>query len=222
MNYRTLWRIDGITESTVIDHERLAAGLRLHVIHSPLTSVAMQIGARQQCYVVLDGCAGCLTDQCRIGCRAALFRRLLPTCMVGADLCAVAQPQGLVRRRYQRGVLARPGPDARSLDTTLLQPWQEARLLIHWTFSKRAIRSSALILTSTEAPHPAEQLRVGGWTPIALPMRLVLCYLQRSMPSSLPFGAPWKTAVTLLTPALSAQDTDSSALRDAAMPVSAE
>ena len=96
---RTIWRID-MTATTAIDHAQLAAGLRLHVAHSPLTTVAMQIGTQQQCYVVLDGCPGCLTDQCRIGCRAALFRRLFATCMVDVGLCAVAPPQGLARRPY--------------------------------------------------------------------------------------------------------------------------
>jgi hypothetical protein len=110
---RTIWRID-MTATTAIDHARLADGLRLHVAHSPLTTVAMQIGDRRQCYVVLDGCPGCLTEQCQIGCRAALFRRLFATCMVGVDLYAIAAPQGFARRPYRRGVLARPGPDTQS------------------------------------------------------------------------------------------------------------
>src|SRR5215213_11562126 len=101
---RIIWRID-MTATTTIDDARLADVLRLHVAHSPLTTVAMQIGAQQQCYVVLDGCPGCLTDQCRIGCRAALFRRLLPACITGVEVRPVAAPQGFARRPYQRGVL---------------------------------------------------------------------------------------------------------------------
>jgi hypothetical protein len=219
---RTIWRIDGVTLATAIDHARLADGLRLHVSHSSLTTVAMQIGAQQQCYVVLDGCPGCLADQCRIGCRAALFRRLLPACIAGVEVRPVAAPQGLARRPYRRGVLARPGPDARPLDATLLHPWHEARLVVHWTSTRRAIRSSALLLTSAEDPDPAAQLRAVGWMPLPLPMRLVLRYFERSMPTTLPFGAPWKTAVTLLTPTISAQETGASALRGTTMPVSAE
>ena len=197
---RTIWRIDGMTATTAIDHDRLAPGLRLHVAHSPLTTVAMQIGDRQQCYVMLDGCSGCLTEQCRIGCRAALFRRLLATCMVGVDLCAVAPPQGFARRPYRRGVLARPGPDAQPLDTTLLYPWNEARLLVHWTSTQRAIRSSALLLTSAEAPDPAAQLRAAGWMPLPLSTRLVLRYFLRSMPPLLPCGSATNQGVRLLMP----------------------
>ncbi len=197
---RTIWRID-MTTTTTIDHARLAAGLRLHVAHSSLTTVAMQIGAQQQCYVVLDGCPGCLTDQCRIGCRAALFRRLLPACIAGVEVRPISVPQGFARRPYQRGVLARPGPDARPLDAALLHRWHEARLIMHWTFAQRALRSSALLLTSAEDPAPDEQLREVGWRPIPLPTRLVLRSFQRSMPPVLPFGARWNQAVSLLTPA---------------------
>jgi hypothetical protein len=213
---RTIWRID-VTATTAIDDKRLADGLRLHVAHSPLTTVAMQIGDRQQCYLVLDGCPGCLTEQCRIGCRAALFRRLLATCMVGVDLCAVAPPQGLVRRPYRRGVLARPGPVAMPLDTRLLHPWHEARLLVHWTSTQRAMRSSGLLLTSDEAPDPAAQLRAAGWMPLPLSTRLVLRYFQRSMPPLLPFGSATNQGVSLLMPASRSEGADQRAeLSDAA------
>jgi hypothetical protein len=95
MSHRTLWRIDGPTESTAVDHERLVAGMRLHVIHSPLTTLTMQIDAQQRSYLVLEGCAGCLRDQCRVGCPAALFRRLFQSCVTDATLTAVPLTQGL-------------------------------------------------------------------------------------------------------------------------------
>jgi hypothetical protein len=213
---RTIWRVD-MTATTTIDHSRLADGLRLHVAHSPLTTVAMQIADRQQCYVVLDGCPGCLTEQCPIGCRAALFRRLFATCLVGVDLCAIAPPQGFARRPYRRGALARPGPDAQSLDTTLLHPWHEARLLVHWTSTKRAMRSSALLLTSAEAPDPAAQLRAAGWMPLPLSTRLVLHSFQRSMPPLLPWSSATNQGVSLLMPASSSEGADLRAeLSDAA------
>jgi hypothetical protein len=205
---RTIWRIDGMTTTTAIDHARLAPGLRLHVAHSPLTTVAMQIGDRQQYYVVLDGCPGCLTKQCRIGCRAALFRRLFATCMVGVDLSAVAPPQGFARRPYRRGALARPGPDAQSLDTTLLHLWNEARLLVQWTSTKRAMRSSALLLTSEEDLDPAAQLRAAGWMPLPLSTRLVLRYFQRSMPPLLPWSSATNQCVSLLMPASRSEGAD--------------
>jgi hypothetical protein len=71
----------------------------------------------------------------------------------------------------------------------MLRLLAKVRLLIHWTFSQRAIRSSVLILSSAEAPHPSEQLRGIGWRPIPLPMHLMLRYFQRPMPLGLPFGA---------------------------------
>jgi hypothetical protein len=218
---RTIWRID-VTATTTIDHARLADGLRLHVAHSPLTTVAMQIGDRRQCYVVLDSCPGCLIEQCRIGCRATLFRRLFATCMVGVDLCAVAPPQGLVRRPYRRGVLARPGPDAQSLDATLLHPWHEARLLVHWTSTQRAIRSSALLLTSAEAPDPAAQLRAAGWMPLPLSTRLVLRCFLRSMPPLLPCGSATKLDVSLLMPASRSEGADQRAELSDTAPSSAD
>jgi len=205
---RTIWRIDSMTATTAIDHARLADGLRLHVAHSPLTTVAMQIADRQQCYVVLDGCPGCLTEQCRIGCRAALFRRLLATCIVGVDLSAIAPPQGFARRPYGHGALAQPGPDAQSLDATLLRPWHEARLLVQWTATKRAMRSSALLLTSEEDPDPAAQLRAAGWMPLPLSTRLVLRYFQRSMPPLLPCGSASNHGVNLLMPASRSEGAD--------------
>ena len=205
---RTIWRIDGMTATTAIDHARLADGLRLHVAHSPLTTVAMQIADRQQCYVVLDGCPGCLTEQCRIGCRAALFRRLLPACIAGVEVCPVAVPQGFARRPYRRGVLAWPGPDAQSLNATLLQPWNEARLIIHWTVVRTTVRSSALIMISAEDPDPAAQLRAAGWMPLPLSTRLVLHSFQRSMPPLLPWSSATNQGVSLLRPASSSEGAD--------------
>jgi hypothetical protein len=95
-------------------------------------------------------------------------------------------------------------------------------LLVHWTFSQHAIRSSALLLSSPEAPHPSEQLRGIGWRPIPLPMHLVLRYFQRPMPPTLPFGAVWRMPMTLLTPPTYAQATGSSAAHSAAVPAITE
>jgi hypothetical protein len=143
--------------------------------------------------------------------------------MTGVDLSAVSQPQGFARRPYQRGVLARPGLDARPLDAALLECWQDARLIVQWTSSRGAIRTSALLLSGAEDPHPAKQLRGAGWTPLPLPTRLVLRYFQRSLPPALPFGARWKGGITLLTPPTSTQATDGMPkLSDTAAPVIAD
>ena len=168
MSYRTLWRIDGITEPTAIDHERLAAGMRLHVIHSPLTTITMQINQQQRSYLVLEGCAGCLHDQCRVGCPAALFRRLFQSCAMGATLSAVPLPQGLACRPYTRGSFAWPDTHAQSLDSTLLHPWADARLMVHWRRYGAHICGSALLLASADGPDTTSALRTRNWHALAL------------------------------------------------------
>jgi hypothetical protein len=218
----TLWRIDGMTDTTAIDHDRLAAGLPLHVAHSALTSVAMQIGTRQQCYVVLDGCTGCLTEQCRIGCHAALFRRLIAACIDGVEVRAVAQPQGLAQRPYTRGLLARPSPAAQPLDTALLHRWEEARLIVHWRRVRMRIQAAALLLTSDADPDPAEALGTRGWRSLLLPKAVLRYWGQRALPPALPFGASWRHPLTLLLPSIGASSTvPSTETRDSARPMAA-
>jgi len=205
---RTIWRIDGMTKTTAIDHARLAAGMRLHVIHSPLTTITMQIDAQQRSYLELEGCLGCLQSQCRIGCPAALFRRLFESCAPEATLIAVAPPQGLACRPYTRSVFAWPDARAQPIESTLLHPWADARLMVQWRRYGAHICGSALLLARADGPDPAGVLRKRNWHALALPMRLVLRYFQQSMPPALPFGAPWHQDVILLTPASRSEGAD--------------
>jgi len=76
-------------------------------------------------------------------------------------------------------------------------------LIIHWTVVRTTVRSSALIMISAEDPDPFAQLRAAGWMPLQLPTPFVWRWGQQSMPPTLPFGARWNQAVTLLTPAAS-------------------
>src|SRR6266508_6057742 len=170
MSHRTLWRIDDTADTIAIDHERLAAGMRLHVIHSPLTTVTMQIDAQQRSYLVLEGCAGCLRDQCCVGCPAALFRRLFQSCAMGATLTAVPLPQGLACRPYTRGGFAWPDTHAQPLDSTLLRPWTDARLMIHWRRYGAHICGSALLLASADGSDPSSALHERNWHALALPI----------------------------------------------------
>jgi hypothetical protein len=71
------WRLEGATTEFLPDAAGLAAGLRLHLAHAPLTSTLVQIGDPQRAYVALDGCGGCLRGRCEPGCRVELLRRLL-------------------------------------------------------------------------------------------------------------------------------------------------
>jgi len=200
MIHRTLWRIDGAAESSAVDHERLAAGMRLHVIHSPLTTLTMQIDAQQRSYLVLDGCVGCLRDQCRVGCPAALFRRLFQSCVTGATLTAVPPPQGLACRPYTRGSFAWPDTHTQPLDSTLLRPWADARIMVHWRRYGAHICGSALLLVSADGPDPMSALRECNWHVLALPSRMVTRWHQAATPSGLPFGVPWQQPLFLMVP----------------------
>jgi len=201
MSYRTLWRIDGTTEPCVIDHELLAAGMRLHVIHSPLTTLTMQIDAQQRSYLVLEGCAGCLRDQSRVGCPAALFRRLFQSCATDTRLTAVPPPQGLACRPYIRGGFAWPDTHAQPLDSTLLRPWADARVLVHWRRYGAHICGSALLLASADGSDPTSALRECNWHALALPIRMVTRWRQAATPPGLPFGVPWRQPLFLFLPA---------------------
>ena len=200
MIHRTLWRIDDTADTIAIDHERLAAGMRLHVIHSPLTTITMQIGAQQRSYLVLEGCMGCPRDQCRLGCPTALFRRLFQSCVTGATLTAVAPPQGLASRSYTRGIFAWPDTHAQSLDSAFLQPWEDARIMVHWRRYGAHICGSALLLTSADNPDPTSVLRERHWNTLPMPMRLVTRWHQAATPPGLPFGMPWRQSLFLLLP----------------------
>ena len=195
----TLWRIEGISAATEIAYERLAEGLRLHVAHSPLSTLTMRIGTQQRWYVALAGCPGCARDQCRIGCPAALFRRLFASCVIGGELRAVAPPQGLACRPYTRGIFAWPTAESTPCTSTL-EDWNDARLIVHWRRYGAQLCGSALLLASADGPDPATPLRAQQWRTIGLPAWMVARWSQPATPPALPFGAPWCHALFLLLP----------------------
>src|SRR5262249_14958022 len=193
---------DGEAETMQVDYVRLSEGINLYVIHSPLTTVAMRIGEQQRFYLRLAGCAGCVRDQCRVGCPAGLFRRLFQSCVTGAALHAVAPPQCLAGRPYTRGVFAWPNAHSQVLDDTLLHAWTDARLLLHWRRYGGYICGSALLLATWDGPEPAGALREQSWRTLPLPTRMVARWRQAAAPLTLPFGAPWRQPLFLLLPAL--------------------
>jgi hypothetical protein len=195
-----MWRIEGLSDASEIDRAGLATGLRLHVMHSPLTTVAMRVGEQQRCYLILEGCVECARDHCRVGCPAALFRRLFQSCVADAALQAVGPPHGLARRPYTRGVFAWPLPEAEPLGSSMLEGWGDARLLIHWRRYGARICGSALLLMSAEGPEPIEQLRAHHWRTCVLPAPVVARWSQALLPPPLPFGAPWRHSPFLLLP----------------------
>jgi hypothetical protein len=215
MSTRTLWRIEGLTTASEIDQAQLAEGLRLHMMHSPLTTVAMRIGEQQRCYLTLEGCAECARDHCRVGCPAALFRRLFQSCVADAALRAVGPPQGLARRTYARGLFAWPLPEAEPLDSSMLEGWDEARLLIHWRRYGARNCGSALLLVSAEGPEPIALLRAHRWRTCVLPAPVVARWSQAPLPPALPFGAPWQQSPFLLLPAPHSNDAAPADVADA-------
>src|SRR3954454_24019960 len=103
MAERTLWRLNGAMDATLIQPARLEQGLRLHLQHTELTTVLMQIGDQQQSYVAIQGCEGCAHGRCTPGCYVELLRRLLRACFDAGTLRAVVG--GLATRPYRRAVL---------------------------------------------------------------------------------------------------------------------
>jgi hypothetical protein len=160
----------------------------------------MQIETQQRSYLVLDGCAGCLRDQCRVGCPAALFRRLFGSCATDMALTAVPPPQGLVCRPYTRGGFAWPDTNAQPLDSTLLRPWADARVMVHWRRYGASICGSVVLLASADGPDPTSPLRECGWHALTLPLRMATRWHQASTPPGLPFGMPWRQPLFLLLP----------------------
>ena len=200
MQQPTLWRIEQQADGIPAAVDALAEGLRLHVVHSPLLTVAMQIGDEQRCYLGLEGCPGCADDRCRIGCPATLLRRLIASQALGLILRAVAPPQGLARRPYTRGAFGWPGPGSQPLDSALLASWTDARLAIYWRRYGSAICTSALLFAGAMGPAPHEVLQRHGWHAYAAPALLLQRWRQAALPPVLPFGAPWPAPLFLLLP----------------------
>lgn len=200
MHHPTLWRVQRQTVGMPAAVDVLVAGLRLHVVHSPLLTVAMQIGDEQRGYLILEGCPGCADDRCRIGCPAALLRRLVASQDLGLTLRAVAPPQGLARRSYTRAAFAWPRPTSTALESALLTSWEDARLVLYWRRYGSAICASVLLLAGAMGPAPREVLQSHDWRACAAPPLLLRRWNEAALPPALPFGAPWPGPLFLLLP----------------------
>lgn len=195
---RTLWRLDGANAATLAEPVRLVQGLRLHLEHTELTSVLMQLGDQQQAYIGAAGCEGCAHGRCTPGCYVELLRRLLRACFDASTLCAVAG--GLARRPYRRAVLARPTAQTEPLLRLRLAAWPDARLIVHWHGSQRGIACAALLAVGSDGPDPTAMLRAAHWQTWVLPGRLGAKLANSSSLSLLPFVRAWSHAPALLWP----------------------
>src|SRR5438552_1890669 len=125
---RSLWRLEGATAATLAQPARLELGLRLHMEHTELITMLMQIGDQQHAYIGTSGCEGCIHGRCVPGCYVELLRRLLRACFDACTLRAVTG--GLATRPYRRAALAWPTAKAAPLTGVPLAPWPEARLIV--------------------------------------------------------------------------------------------
>lgn len=199
---RLLWRLTGAIACDPAEPPALTEGLRLHLRYADLSSVLVQIGARQQAYVVVRGCEGCRHGRCVLGCRADLLRRTLLSGLGDAVELRLA-PQGLARRPYRQALLLWPGCDAQPLTASLLAGWPEARLAVAWSrglFAADRLRVAGLLLVGAGA-HPRLRLARLGWRSLSLPGSWLARWLAQPLPLPLPFHAPWVGEPSLLLPA---------------------
>jgi hypothetical protein len=198
MAQRSLWRLDGATDAILVQPVRLHQGLRLHLEHTELTTMLMQIGAQQHAYLSVGGCEGCVHGRCVPGCYVELMRRLLHACFDACTLRPVAG--GLATRPYRRAVLAWPTAKAELLARMPLASWSEARLIVHWRGMQRRISSAALLAVGADGPDPAAALRAAGWQAWALPGALGPMLANSASLPTLPFPRAWRHAPALLWP----------------------
>lgn len=195
-SHRGTWRLVGHSRLLGEDaREALAEGLRLHLQHTPMDTVLMRIGARQQSYVALNGCAGCPWERCEPGCRVELLRRLLAE---RAPTLRLEPIRGeLAPRPYTRVALAIPRGD-RPLSGAMLQNWPEARLVVRWRPGhKGRLTAAALLLAGAEGADPSAALRAQGWRAWRLPAPLAQRW-SHLLPWLLPLRAQQPTPFLLL------------------------
>jgi hypothetical protein len=195
--------------------------LRLHLEHTDLATILMQIGGQQHAYISAAGCEGCAYERCVPGCYVELLRRLLRACF---DTCTLrAIPGGLTKRPYHRAAIAWPTTKADPLIGVPLAPWPEARLVVHWRGRRRQVLAAALLAVGEDGPDPALFLRAAGWRTWALPKALLPAFAQSAPPAAIPFPRGWPHAPALLwqqPAALTGQGADAS--RQGATPETGE
>jgi hypothetical protein len=193
---RLLWRL--VLPSTPRDADSLSAGLQLHLAHSALTSVLIQIGGKQQAYAAMRTCASCRSGRHSPGCRVTLLTQLLRAHW-DEQAALTRVPLGLACRPYTRMVYARPARGSAPLAEFDLAAWSEARLVEDWQSGPRSLITAALLAVAS-GPDPVARLREHGWRAYVLPGRLGLRLAHQPIPGVLWFGGTWSDVPMLLTP----------------------
>jgi hypothetical protein len=172
-------------------------GLRLHLEHTDLIMILVQIGEMQQAYISATSCDGCRRGRHAPGCYVELLRRLLAATFESVDLILVSQ--GLARRPYTQVVVARPGKNSKPFDGSDLTPWKEARITMHWQHDPRGLITAA-VLAVGDGLDPLVFLRERGWTARPLPKGIGPRMVNNPIPRAVWFKSAWGGAPFLLTP----------------------
>jgi hypothetical protein len=165
------------------DPETIDAVLRRHLRHAKLANVLIHINGRLQPYVLTEGCSGCATQSCAIGCYRELLHRGLRSIWGAAVEMKVVTK--LIDRPYTRHVAVIPGKEAAPLPPDLPANWPDSRLVVGWSatnpgIGKKAkkkkkdapeppqtaiISVGAALDVGDDGPDPQEALAAHGWIP---------------------------------------------------------
>ncbi len=164
------------------DPETIDGVLRRHLRHARLASVLVHINGRLQPYVLTEGCSGCASHSCAIGCyRELLHRGLRSIWGTAVEMKVVTK---LIDRPYTRHVAIIPGPQAEPLPPELPANWPDSRLVVGWSatnpgIDKKAkkkkkdapeppqtaiIAVGAVLDVGEDGPDPQATLAAHGWT----------------------------------------------------------
>jgi hypothetical protein len=166
MSIATLWRLNGLpVDRDLAAADALVTGLQRHLRTAWLISCLVQIQDRQQAYLSLVGCAGCMSERCEPGCRVEALRRTLRA--VAPSLALSAVRRGLTPRPYTRAARAIPTRQAQPLTGNILHAWADARLIVTLRpggmIGSAPLATGAALYVGADGPDPAPLLQTHGW-----------------------------------------------------------
>lgn len=184
-----LWRVEGT--STTPNLSGWQQGLTLHLLFQPLTLIVARRDGYTRRYLALTGCLQCRPEGCDRVCHRALFEQLVRTTLPGVVL--IPTPRLLPRPTETRRLLATPrNDDARPLDATFLEQWDEGRLVITWSRLQarpQPIRVGALLAVGQEGPSLKEAVGRHGWTASRVQMLFHRSAFEQTIPCAAPISS---------------------------------
>lgn len=199
---RLLWRLADLPHQRAYRVDTLAEGLRTHLHYADLQTTLVQINGRQQAYVALAGCAGCVHGRCAVGCRTELLRRLVQGAL-GLQVQFQLVRKGLARRPYRQALFLWPTGAARPIDAGLLRDVAEVRLTLHWSHRRlfRERMAVAGLLLSSFAPELPRRLQAYGWRTVPIARAQLASWVGGDHARPLPVRGAWAGEPYLLLPA---------------------